>query len=257
MKKVLVLLVMLLSFNGFSQSINNYKYVVVPLKFDFISSDNQYRLATLSKFNLNKAGFDSYYSNQDIPAGLEQRCDLLSFDVIKEKSFLTTKLYVVFKDCYDKIVFQSEVGMSKQKDYQLAYTEALNRAFESVYAINYKYSGAAVAKAEVVAPKPAIVKAEAVVAQETTKVAEKIMPVANASVVDNSQFLYAQPVPNGFQLVDTTPKVVMKVFKTSSANCFIADKEGVNGVLIMKDGQWFFESYKNDQLVSEKIAVKF
>ena len=69
--------------------------------------------------------------------------------------------------------------------------------------------------------------------------------------------MYAQPVANGFQLVDTTPKVVMKVFRTSNANCFIAEKDGVNGVLVAKEGLWFFEYYKDDKLMSEKVAVKF
>ncbi|MBC5836975.1 hypothetical protein [Flavobacterium muglaense] len=256
MKKVLVLLVMLLSFNGFSQSINNYKYVVVPLKFDFISSDNQYRLATLSKFNLNKAGFAAFYDNESLPSENIQRCDILSFDVVKEKSFLTTKLHVIFKDCYGKVIYQSETGVSKQKDYQLAYTEALNDAFESIYALNYKYTGLANAVAKV-APKATVAKVETVVVQEKKEVEEKLVPVAKKEIMQDGSFLYAQPVLNGFQLVDTTPKVVMKVFKTSIASCYIADKEGVSGVLISKEGQWYFEYYKNDKLFSEKIAVKF
>jgi hypothetical protein len=47
-------------------------------------------------------------------------------------------LYIVFKDCYGKIIFQSETGISKEKDYEL-YKEALSKAFVSIYALNYKY----------------------------------------------------------------------------------------------------------------------
>ncbi|MFV8355294.1 hypothetical protein ACNQGB_03805 [Flavobacterium sp. XS1P32] len=49
----------------------------------------------------------------------------------------------------------------------------------------------------------------------------------------------------------------MKLLKTSQANSFIAIKDSVQGSLILKDNQWFFEYYQNDTLISEKIAVKF
>ncbi|WP_369753117.1 hypothetical protein AB3G34_00475 [Flavobacterium sp. WC2409] len=255
MKKVLLLLVMLVSFLGFSQSITNYKYVIIPLKFDFLKSENQYRLATLSKFNLNKAGFEAFYDNEPLPSDNIQRCDLMSFDVIKEKSFLTTKMHVVFKDCYGKIIYQSETGVSKEKDYQLAYTEALNKAFVSVYALNYKYVGFN----KIVESKVNTISANSdiVTVKEVIKVEEKLVPVPKKELIEDTGFLYAQPVVNGFQLVDTTPKVVMKVYKTSNASCFIAEKDSNNGVLVSKDGQWYFEYYKNDKLFSEKIAVKF
>jgi hypothetical protein len=32
----------------FSQSVNDYKAVIVPIKYEFTSTDNQYRLATIS-----------------------------------------------------------------------------------------------------------------------------------------------------------------------------------------------------------------
>ena len=64
-KRILFLLLFVVSY-GFSQSINDYKSVIIPLKFDFLKSENQYRLATLSKFNLNKAGFEAYYTNETI-----------------------------------------------------------------------------------------------------------------------------------------------------------------------------------------------
>ena len=59
------------------------------------------------------------------------------------------------------------------------------------------------------------------------------------------------------QLVDTTPKVVMKLYKTSKSDYFTAVRDGVQGALLLKDNEWFFEYYQNDQLMSEKIAIKF
>jgi hypothetical protein len=36
------------------------KAVIVPIKYEFTSTDNQYRLATISKYNLNNAGFEAF-----------------------------------------------------------------------------------------------------------------------------------------------------------------------------------------------------
>jgi len=69
--------------------------------------------------------------------------------------------------------------------------------------------------------------------------------------------LFAQPIPNGYQLVDATSKVIMKVLKTSNPQMFTAIKGTITGVLISKDNQWFFEYYQEEKLVSEKIDVKF
>jgi hypothetical protein len=247
-KSFLFLLIFFVSYS-YAQSVNDYKAVIVPLKYDFLKTENQYRLNTLTKFNLKKAGFEAFYTNEPIPADLNDRCSLLYIDVLKENGFLTTKLFITLKDCYGKIIFQSVVGKSKEKDYQVAYNEALNEAFQSVYDLQYKYSGA-VAKTEPIVEQT----------QSAPVVLEKAIVVAEAKLNIESKdanLLYAQATPTGFQLIDSTPKVVMKLFKTSQANSFIAIKDTVQGSLILKDNQWYFEYYQNDKLISEKVAVKF
>jgi hypothetical protein len=37
----------------------------------------------------------------------------------------------------------------------------------------------------------------------------------------------------------------------------MATKGSVQGILVAKDNQWFFEYYQNDQFISEMINVKF
>lgn len=253
MKTRFLFLVVLISSYCFSQSINDYKAVLIPLKFDFTKTDNQYRLATLSKFNLSKAGFQGFYDNEPLPKENHDRCSLLYFNVVKEKSFLTTKLYITFKDCNGKIIFKSDIGVSKEKDFQLAYTEALNKAFVSVYALKYKYNDAGNSNSVLISnqnPSPVFQEAPVV---------SPIKEVDNSqnAIIDSSKMLYAQPTATGFQFIDSTPKVIMKVYTTSRKDAFIATKGNIQGVLIAKDNQWFFEYYLNDKLISEKIDVKF
>ena len=254
MKKQFLLLLLLVVSYSYSQSVNDYKAVIVPLKYDFLNGENQFRLNTLTKFNLNKAGFVSFYASETIPAEYNERCSLLYVDVVKDNGFLTTKLFITLKDCYGKIIFQSIIGKSKEKEYKVAYTEALNEAFKSVYALQYKYNGNVAAKVEPAIQTEVVKPMASPVAVVKNVVSE---PVVVNTVVGDSNLLYAQPTATGFQLIDSTPKVVMKLFKTSQPNSFIAMKDTVQGSLILKDNQWYFEYYQNDKLISEKVDVKF
>lgn len=249
MKKYILLLLLVVAGHSYSQSVNDYKAVVVPVKFDFLKNDNQYRLNTLSKFNLKKAGFEAFYTNEQIPAQFSKRCDLLYFNVENEKGFLITKLFITLKDCEGKIVFQSVTGKSKEKEYEAAYVACLNEAFESVNALNYSYNGS--------------VKAEILDKPQEQGVVVEVKPIQNNKMeeveltANKANLLYAQPIENGYQLVDASPKVVMKVIRTSSPSTYIAIKGEVQGVLVSKNGTWYFEYYKNQELISEKIEVKF
>ena len=254
MKKLLLFLILSFGSYCFSQSVNDYKAVIIPLKYDFLKSENQYRLQTLTKVNLVKAGFQAFYSNETIPAEFNERCSLLYVDIKNEKAFLATKLFIIFKDCTGTIIFQSEIGKSKEKEYQKSYFEALNNAFQSVYDLQYKYNPGSMVT---LAPKTAANPETIPTAMVSDKVATKSTNDAKISEGKISNLLYAQPTSYGYQLIDSEPKVVMKVYKTSNPVSFMATKGSVQGILVAKDNQWFFEYYQNDQFISEMINVKF
>ncbi|PKB17366.1 hypothetical protein [Flavobacterium sp. 5] len=255
MKSKFLYLLLFVSSIGFAQSVNDYTAVIIPLRYDFLKSDNQYRLCTLTKMNLKKAGFEAFYANENFPSGYNDRCNLLNVDVVRENGFLTTKLYVVFKDCNGKEVFKSEVGKSKEKEYDIAYVEALNMAFQSVYALNYKYSGKSVVNnTNNGMTSPQVASSVAVAPVVAAAVA---VNVPSSNTEPDGTVLFAQPIKNGFQLIDSTPKVVMKVYKTTNPSIYLASKGDIQGTLVLKESQWYFEYYEKDVLMSEKITVKF
>ena len=261
MKTRILFLMLFVASYSFSQTINDYKAVIIPMKYDFQKSENQYRMQTITKLNLQKAGFQAFYATESMPTEFNDRCDLLYVDVKKENAFLVSKLYITFKDCFGTIIFQSSIGKSKEKEFDLAYKDALDEAFLSVYALNYEYNGTkAGSKAAVV---PAVAAPTAVVPSAVIPV---VVPVAAANTEANDlktsennsgALLYAQPTSYGYQLIDSEPKVVMKVYKTSNPASYMAAKGSVQGVLVSKDNQWFFEYYQGDKLISEKVNVKF
>jgi len=269
MKTRILCLMLFIASYSFSQTVNDYKAVIIPMRYELQRSENQYRLQTLTKLNLTKAGFQAFYSNEAIPSEFNDRCSLLYLDVIKENAFLVTKLYITFKDCFGTIIFQSAIGKSREKEFEAAYSEALNEAFKSVVALQYKYNGGSGAKptsayAPVAAPTTAVTPI--VNAPAATFVPAVAVPAVAAkneandlkiSENKNLGLLYAQPTSYGYQLIDSEPKVVMKVYKTSNPGSYMAKKGEVQGALVSKDNQWFFEYYQGDKLVSEKIEVKF
>lgn len=236
MRKTILFFALILSCTGFAQSINDYKYVIVPEKFEWLKEENKYNLNTLTKMLFEKTGFEVYHSSQKLPDELAlDKCKALYAYVENESVLLSTRLVITLKDCTGKMVFKSVEGKSKEKSYQKAYYEAMREAAQSVNQLNYKYSG------------------------KNTAVAKSSSPIAAATpvTVDNANQLFAQPIANGYQLVDNTPKVVLKIFKTSQQDSFTAVSENKNGVVFKKGNDWIFEYYQNDQLVSEKLNIKF
>lgn len=263
MKTKILWLMLFVASYSYSQSVNDYKGVIIPMKYEFQKSDNQYRLQTLTKVNLQKAGFQAFYNNEQIPTEFSDRCSLLYIDVVKDNAFLVTKLFITFTDCNNTLVFKSEIGKSREKEYEKTYAEALNEAFKSVIALDYQYNGGTnnvIQKATPTVYAP--VSQTSVNKAPVSNPAVAASPVTAKSEVVNSEMksvgvLYAQTTSYGYQLIDSEPKVIMKLYKTSNPASYMAKKGEVQGALVSKDNHWFFEYYQGDNLISEKVEVKF
>jgi len=234
MKKILLLLVLFLAVTAFSQNINDYEYVIVPAKFSFLKVNDKYRLNTNSKLLLQKYGFKSVFPSDSIPLEIaNNNCNKLYFDLVEDNNFLITKIKIVLKDCREKLLFESDYGTSKEKELEIAYNKALREAGKSFDKLNYKYNG----------------KNNSSITQEPSKII--------VSKTDSETFYFAQPIANGFQVVDYELKVIMKLYNTSQKNVFLGIKGTMNGVVISKENHWFFEYYDGDKLISESINLKF
>jgi len=234
MKNLFLLFVLLMSVTAFSQSINDYQYVIVPIKYDFLKENDKYRLNTLTKLLFQKYGFKSYLSSEEIAKEVENsRCDMLYATVTEESNFMVTKLKILVKDCREKIIYETDFGKSRNKDFAAAYNEALREAGKSFDKLNYKYTG----------------KNNSSIATESIKT---IITETNSET-----YYFAQPIANGFQVIDNEPKVIMKLYNTSLKNVFLAIRGAINGVLISNENQWVFEYYENGIIVSELLNLKF
>lgn len=255
MKKIFLSLTLLLSLASFSQSINDYQYVIVPKKFDFFKTEDKYGLNTSVKLLLQKYGFKAYFNDEDLANGnVGNRCDFLTADLVNESGLMVTKLRVLLKDCKGNVVFQTEVGSSREKQYASAYNLALRAAAKSFETLNYQYNGKQPSEKSLGKIGES---AELNLATEVKDTSVKTTQVTEPTQVLVSEQLYAQPIANGFQLVNTAPKVIYKIYNTSVKNYFIASKGEQNGVFFAKNNSWVFEYYQNDKLMSESVEVKF
>ena len=90
-----LLLILLFSTSVFAQkSINQYKYVIVPQKFDFVKKPDQYKTSSLTKFLFNKYGFTAFLEDEQFPQDLQNnRCLALVGNVVDASKMLLNLSY--------------------------------------------------------------------------------------------------------------------------------------------------------------------
>ncbi len=132
---LLLSILLLFSVAATSQNTNlsDYSYVIVPEQFDFLKGNDQYQMNSMTKFYLEKSGFNVFMANE---APNLNRCDGLYANVEELKTILGTKVQIVLKDCNNSEIYRSEEGKSKYKEYDKTYQDALRKAFKSVEALN-------------------------------------------------------------------------------------------------------------------------
>ncbi|MFK7780910.1 hypothetical protein [Psychroserpens sp.] len=284
MKNITVLVLFLFAFNSYSQSelsmyeINNYKYIIIPEKFDFLKRADQYDVNSLTKFLFNKYGYNTYFDNEELPVDyIKNNCLGLVANVIKAKGgFLGQGLQINLTDCNNKIIISSKVGKSKEKEFTRAYNMALREAFTMFKYFKHEYSPSEEIKAtlsssnsesngnqqqkikqleqEVAALKQnkEANRDEIIAVIETPSKEDK----TEASKTTNAtNVLYAQPIDKGFQVVDSSPKVVMILLETPKQNTFIVKDQ--NAIVYKEDGFWYLSTNDGTSTSLETLNIKF
>ncbi len=270
MNRVVFLLLMVFSGNTliFGQ-LNNYKYVIVPKKFDIFKKENQYRTSTLVKYLFTQEGFNAVYEGA-FPLDLEvEPCLGLWVNLIDESSLFITKTRLSLVDCNRKVVFETQEGKTKTKEFEQAYREAISEAFGSLRMLNYSYEPEVKEGNQApitVSFKDDIKSLEEESNTNTTKteskktdetaVVGKNKPKVPVKGVKGNKLLYAQAIEDGFQLVDSTPSVVYILKSTSAPNVFLVSQAGKNGVVFKENGKWYIEFDEKGSKAKE-LNIKF
>lgn len=306
----------MLGFASWSQvNLNDYKYIVIPKRFDGFKKENQHQTTTIIKYLFTQKGFTTVYQD-DLPVDLNSnRCLGLVVDLIDESSMFTTKTLLGLRDCNDQEVFVTQEGKSKSKDFKKAYKDAITNAFDTFNSLEYEYES----KEEAIQEEEPVTisfKNDVKTMQEDRKTDRNQDPLVEQIATEEVQYykdrqpvesnfkkglptdekkmidqtvtkedqsfksmepvesdikkgttvsgmkkidgiLYAQEISNGYQLVDSTPKVQLKIYKSSMPNVYIAKADDKDGVVYSSDGKWFFEHYEGNQVLKEELDIKF
>lgn len=245
------------------RSVNNYKYVVVPEKFDFVNQTDKYQTSSLTQFLLKKQGFEAFLDSDKMPLDIKRnRCLTLEADVINLSSMFTTKMVLELKDCNNNIVFTSSAGTSRSKDYKRAYQEAIRNAFKS---LQYKYQ-----PLEVINENPRRAETVPEVVAQNRNTAPRVTVFRRGEFdVDQREgrrgagnrrgntnripSLYAKPVKQGFVLLNVKKEPVFALLQTALDKVFVIKNK--NG-LLYKDvnNGWIAEFY---DVYGAKVIKKY
>jgi hypothetical protein len=288
-KFIQILITCLIVTTVFSQAnLNDYKYVIVSKKYDFLKEADQYQINSLSKFLFNKYGFQALMEGENYPQDLIQnRCLALKSDLLKDSGIFKTKLIIELTDCNDQVIYTSPEGESREKEYKQAYTEATRNAFKHLELLNYKY----VPNENTVAESTPVSGANKEVTQEIQKLKGEIQTlkeeqkrevvevkkptavsivkksepknqevkqvvVAKKEIAEvSSDILYAQVTENGFQLVDNTPKVVCRISETGVKNVYLVENE--SAIIYKQNDEWIYEAITKGVIKQKKLNIKF
>ena len=263
---ILVVFLIMSNFFVFGQvkKVNNYKFIVVPDRFDFLKQKDEYKTSSLTKFLLKKNGFTVVLNSEQYPKDLiDNPCSGLKALVLDKSSVFKVKVVIELRDCSNRLLYTSEEGVSRLKEFKKGFQEAIRKAHASMNNIAYEpflLETIRKDKKEIVIVDPVLVKEgkeiklkSEIPAINNIQKAVLVVPINN--IVLASSVLYAQPVENGFQLINSKPTVVFVILKTKVKGVFILKDK--NGVLYKKEGVWIAEFYENGTFTEKKYQVKF
>ncbi|MEC8536113.1 MAG: hypothetical protein VXY75_01835 [Bacteroidota bacterium] len=222
-------------------NLNQYKYVSVPNRFDFMKSSDQFQISSLAKFLLTKNKFTVLENLEKYPADLAaNKCLLLNLNVEQIKGFLKTKLEVQFLNCKNQVVFKSDIGISREKDFKTAYHQALRAAFSSVSEANYKFNET-VDKVPTNEKPISVKRAVSTPMQDTDLSSSKL----------TSEILMTQ-TSYGFDIRDADGILVYSLYQTMSDGIYIIDK--LPGIVYKRGNRFVREYISNQKIIIEPLT---
>lgn len=205
------------------KTIHNYAYVVVPEQFYFQDAPGQYQLNELVKFLFKKEGMTVFYDSEKIPQEMKMiDCGGLKMKLNKESSMFKVKVSFSLTNCENDVVFKSEQGTSREKDYQKAYHESIRNAFKGFTDLKYAYvpTVSSVAIAQPISQKEIVVPASKLIFTNEAKLALALSTSKNGfigKVVKSPTETYV------------AGELICKLIKTSLPNVFKVQWKDTHG----------------------------
>lgn len=198
MKKISVFALAICSALAFGQKVSDYKYILIPEKFETFKN-NSYGLGEYLEKALKSKGYVILPKSIDqwSSEAKDNSCNVLNANILNDKSLFTNKVILQFKDCKNKVILESK-GRSDIKEFEEGFPDALKQALITVGASNpvamlpaaVQTQASNVATNTAQASTPETTNTSAVVPTAGNYTNGKI--VVQKIQIDDSQFILAQ-----------------------------------------------------------------
>lgn len=189
----------------FAQKVSDYKYVAVPEKFETFKEDYKFK-DFFTKAMAGKKYIVLPVIKDNWPTDAKNNyCNVVTADILNDKSLFKNKLLVQFKDCNNKMIQESK-GSSNIKDFETGLQDALKQALMSVPISNPVALLPASTNGQNTSPEPA------------ASVVSTTAPEANNYSNGKLDLQKIQIDPNQFILAKSGSSVPFAVFKATSKN---------------------------------------
>lgn len=206
MKKISMFVLAICSTAVFAQKVSDYKYVMIPEKFQTFKNSSFGLEAYLAKalqgkkYEVLPESIDKWPSE-----ARNNSCNVINAEVLNDKSLFTNKVILQFKDCNKKVILESK-GRSDIKEFEEGFPDALKHALTQV------------AFSNPVDMLPAQTSDAVQTVQNTVSepVTSSVTPTANIYSNGKSDLQKIQVDAGQFILAKSGSSVPFAVFKTTS-----------------------------------------
>lgn len=231
-----------------SQTVSDYKYIVIPAEFADFKGSKSFGLTTMIEKSLKSKKYTVLpESKSDWPSeALQNPCGILNADLSDDSNMFKNRVILHFKDCNNKVLL-SQKANSSIKDFEPGFQDAVKNAMVSVPVSNPDLQKLAETKPLETKSQEEFKTVEAKI--ETTSAQKFTNGKLNLQKIqiDNSQFILADgnsSVP--FATFKSTTKADVFRVKLSSDESTIGYYENGNIVIELPktNGEFSKEIYK-------------
>ena len=256
MKKISIIICVLVVTLGkvFAQnSINTYKYILVPKQYEFQKSPDNYQINSLTKFLFERAGFTTLYIDDLFPEDLAlDRCSALTAIVKNNSGMLSTKLNIELVDCFNKTVFSTNEAKSKIKDYKKAFQDAIRKAFKDIEALDYKYSPEVILEEKSVTPIVTNIKKS--VEQKELNIVEKDKVAEAIKELPKKEVLVEKEAKEPIDKLVITKKTDKKIISKPIVN---VNEKVTQSIVKTIEGNYDVENWGKSKIVKKGDDYSF
>lgn len=268
---VALFLFMGLSILPCNAQLDQYKYFIVPKRFDIFKEVNQYQSSTLVKYLLTKYGYKALYDDA-IPEELFlHKCRGVTVQLAENSSFLLTRVSAVFLDCKGREVYRTPEGSSKSKEFKEAYAESIQEALDVMAILKYEYVGADEEQASI--PETPTEPFETEIEENKEEPAVEVLIASSeaieetageaAEIAEPETEKAGEPLSwseainqNGYVLNHLETEETWVLMRTSDPAVFLAYSQNKQGIAFKQSMGWKLEYYLGDDRQEMMIRTR-